>query len=179
MLALILSLLITHSSALIRNAFRGVALSKGISTRSLSRTRMSKVPFNLSKLSERFETELKNILSPSRSLANNEPDFTSQIDDSSPPYIHRPAIEKQLQYIRDRKNTADGTYFIVAGPRGAGKSTLVSRMFDKPGTKVVTIDTFYDLTYIPGYVLGRGRDIYAKIDMLLKERVILSPSSLR
>jgi hypothetical protein len=173
MLALILSLLITHSSALIRNAFRGVALSKGISTRSLSRTRMSKVPFNLSKLSERFETELKNI------LVYKEPDFTSQIDDSSPPYIHRPAIEKQLQYIRDRKNTADGTYFIVAGPRGAGKSTLVSRMFDKPGTKVVTIDTFYDLTYIPGYVLGRGRDIYAKIDMLLKERVILSPSSLR
>ena len=42
--------------------------------------------------------------------------------------------------ICDRKSVKRQTFFAVAGPKGAEKSTLIQRVFeDKPGTIVVDI----------------------------------------
>lgn len=96
---------------------------------------------------ERFNLFLAN------QLASAKPEFGVYITDTNP-YCTRQDLEKSLELVRAHVDTVDGTYFIVTGPKGAGKSTSVAQMFSSPGTVVVTISQNSSPDSIVDSILG-------------------------
>ena len=73
------------------------------------------------------------------SLAKARPKFSEKVGPSSD-YVSRPSIEKKVLDVFDKKSLQSGTYFVMYGPKGAGKSSVVARVLgDKTGVTKISI----------------------------------------
>ena len=73
------------------------------------------------------------------SLAKARPKFSEKVGPSSD-YVSRPSIEKKVLDVFEKKSLQSGTYFVMYGPKGAGKSSLVARVLgDKTGVAKISI----------------------------------------
>ena len=76
----------------------------------------------------------KNVLKTmSFSLAKIRPKFVEDVGPFSD-YIPRLDIEKQISHVFEKRSLKSGTFFVMYGPKGAGKSSSVARALgDKEG----------------------------------------------
>ena len=73
------------------------------------------------------------------SLAKARPIFPEKVGPSSD-YVSRPSIEKKVLDVFEKKSLQSGTYFVMYGPKGAGKSSVVAQVLgDKSGVANITI----------------------------------------
>ena len=73
------------------------------------------------------------------SLAKARPFFADKVGPSSN-YVSRPSIEKKVLDVFEKKSLESGTYFVMYGPKGAGKSSVVARVLgDKTGVANISI----------------------------------------
>jgi len=72
------------------------------------------------------------------SLSKARPKFSEEVGPSSD--LSRPSIEKKVLDVFEKKSLQSGTYFVMYGPKGAGKSSLVARVLgDKTGVAKISI----------------------------------------
>ena len=75
----------------------------------------------------------------SNSLADVKPMFLS-VPVSSIDYVPRPTLEAEILAVYNNKSLQDGSYYIVYGVKGAGKTSAVTRVLgDKTGVVAVRV----------------------------------------
>jgi hypothetical protein len=75
-------------------------------------------------------------------------------------YVKRVDLEKKLEsFLREPRTTA-GSYMVVVGPRGAGKSTLVSHVLSEMGEGVLVVSIKDKTTDVEALVLRVALDQY-------------------
>ena len=73
------------------------------------------------------------------SMAKVKPTFSEDIGPSSN-YVSRPSVEKMILGVYEKTSLESGTYFVMYGPKGAGKSSAVARVLsDKTGVAKIII----------------------------------------
>ena len=73
------------------------------------------------------------------SLAKMKPTFSEDVGPSSD-YVSRPSVEKIILGVYEKTSLESGTYFVMYGPEGAGKSSAVARVLsDKTGVAKIII----------------------------------------
>jgi hypothetical protein len=116
-----------------------------------------------------------------RKLSDSIPNFTELITEENP-YTNRLALENELRSVRDRNTTAGEYYFVVVGPQGAGKSALISQIFNTRGTVVVSIHQLVTPESIVSKIFAacgitsdaKGVEIEALLEPLKRARIAKS-----
>ena len=73
------------------------------------------------------------------SLAKVKPTFPEKVGPSSN-YVSRPSVENTILGVYEKTSLESGTYFVMYGPKGAGKSSAVARVLsDKTGVAKISI----------------------------------------
>ena len=127
---------------------------------------------------DEMKKDLKKYISPDDIKHSSTTSLKLHELQSKKRYINRPALEKQITSIVERTE-ASNRYFVVYGPKGVGKSILVSKCIDgKKGVLNVIISTVFKKTDIlqmlSTEVMGEGASVINEkelLDVLYKSKI--------